>query len=319
MPPQPNSAQIISFDSLNERPLNVLIVEDSTTERIYLETQLNTLGHLYQSVKNGKEAVDIISANPTRFDMVLMDRMMPVMDGLKAVKFIKNTLGLRDLPIIMITAADSPEELQDGLAAGIFYYLSKPVQPTTFNAVISAVSREVSQRRILDIQMRRHRTSFAQIHTCKFEFNTLEQAESIAGFIAQCFPQPERVITGLAELMINAVEHGLYEIGYDLKSQLLNNGTWRTEIDRRQSSPQYAGRMAHATVTHQDNGIYVHISDNGHGFEWEQYLTIDPARSGDNHGRGIAQANALCFDKLIYNDIGNSVSAFVYTHPQNQT
>ena len=46
-------------------------------------------------------------------------------------------------------------------------------------------------------------------------------------------------------------------------------------------------------------------------FEWKKYLHIDPARAADNHGRGIAQARAVSFTKLQYNDIGNQATAFV--------
>ena len=53
------------------------------------------------------------------------------------------------------------------------------------------------------------------------------------------------------------------------------------------------------------------IIDTGKGFQWRKYMEIDPARAQDNHGRGIAQANAVSFDQLEYNDIGNEVTAFV--------
>lgn len=311
----PHIAEIITFDELNQKPLNILVVEDSASERLFLETHIRSLGHIPTGVKNGQEAIDILKSDQSHFDMVLMDRMMPVMDGIKAVHIIKETPELRDIAVIMLTSADSPEEMQDGLSAGVFYYLSKPLQTNTFNAVVSAVTREVNQRRMLDIQMRRHRTSFGQIHTCRFEFDSLEQAESIAGFMAQCFPNPERVITGLAELMINAVEHGLYEIGYDKKTELLDSGMWRAEIERRQGLPEYAGRKAEAIVTKKDNGVYAIITDNGAGFDWKNYLSIDPSRAGDNHGRGIAQAKAISFDHMNYNDTGNRVVVFVGSEP----
>ena len=57
--------------------------------------------------------------------------------------------------------------------------------------------------------------------------------------------------------------------------------------------------------------MYVVITDQGDGFDWKKFMRIDPSRAGDNHGRGIAQANATSFDKLTYNDKGNQVIAFV--------
>jgi two-component system cell cycle response regulator len=49
----------------------------------------------------------------------------------------------------------------------------------------------------------------------------------------------------------------------------------------------------------------------GPGFDWKKYMVIEPSRAKDNHGRGIAQARAMSFDRLSYNDTGNQVVGFV--------
>lgn len=134
--------------------------------------------------------------------------------------------------------------------------------------------------------------------------------------MAHCFPDADRVLPGLAELMINAVEHGTYDIGYERKSELIESGTLRAEVTRRQGLPEYSHRFVEALITHKDNGIYAAITDQGNGFNWKRFMTIEPSRARDNHGRGIAQANAISFDKLSFNDKGNQVIAFVNKAPQ---
>jgi anti-sigma regulatory factor (Ser/Thr protein kinase) len=124
------------------------------------------------------------------------------------------------------------------------------------------------------------------------------------------------VLPGLAELMINAVEHGNLEIGYERKSQLLESGTWKEEIARRLEDEKYWERSAEAVLSRKEDGIYFVVTDQGEGFNWQRYMMIDPSRAGDNHGRGIAQANAVSFDKLAYNAKGNQVVAFVSSHQQ---
>jgi two-component system, cell cycle response regulator len=306
---------IVPFLKRKDRPVTILTVEDDRFDQKLLDLQIRKFGHHTLHAKNGHEAIEILIRNPGDVDVVLMDRMMPVMDGLVAVRRMKNHPDLRKIPIVMVTAANNKKDIQDGLEAGVFYYLTKPVDEDVLRPVLLAAVREAEQARLLGDEIKKHRTSFNLIHTCKFEYRTLEEAECLAAFMALCFPEPERVLQGLAELLINAVEHGTLEIGYDLKGKLLESGSWRGEIERRQEITEYKNKIVEAVVTHKDGGVCAVITDQGTGFDWKNYMTIDPSRAGDNHGRGIAQAKAMCFDKLVYNKAGNQAVAFVGKEP----
>jgi two-component system, cell cycle response regulator len=293
-------------------PVNILAVEDDLFALRFLEVQISDLGHHMISASNGQEALDILTHSKMgEIDVVLMDREMPIMDGLTAIKHMKDDPVLRHIPVIMVTGADTIEELREGLDAGVFYYLTKPVNETMLRSVLSAAIREAEQTKTLSEELGKHKSSFDLIDTCRFEFKTLSQAESLAAFLANCFPDPERVLPGLAELLINAVEHGNLEIGYDKKTSLIEEGTWRAEVERRTKLPEYKDRSVIATIAHKTNGTYVVIEDQGSGFDFRPYMEIDPARAGDNHGRGIAQAKTMSFDDLKYNKDGRQVIAFV--------
>ncbi len=309
---------IVPFLRRDERILTILVVEDDRIERMFMEEQIKDLGHVMTAAENGEQALQKLrdAANP--IDIILMDKMMPVMDGLTAVRRIKEDADLRKIPIVMITGAATARDIQEGIDAGVFYYLTKPVNEDVLKSVLSAATREANRMRALNEELGRHKSSFNLINTCKFHFRTLDEAESLAAFMAHCFPDPQRVLPGLAELMLNAVEHGICEIGYERKSDLIDSGTLRAEVQRRQSLPEYKDRFAEAVITHKDNGIYAVIADPGAGFQWRQYMTIEPSRARDNHGRGIAQANALSFDKLTYNESGNQAIAFVGKTPPLQ-
>ncbi len=307
---------IIPFLTARDRPLTILAVEDDRLERAFLAEQIKELGHVMREAVNGEEALNILHQNRDKIDVVLMDRMMPVMDGLTAVHLMKEDADLRKIPVIMVTAATGTRQIQEGLEAGVFYYLTKPVNEDVMRSVLMAATREARQARTLNDELKRHRLSFNLIHTCKFHFRTVQEAESLAAFSAHCFPDPERVLPGLAELLVNAIEHGNLEIGYERKSQLLDAGTWSAELERRATLDSYRDRAAELIITHKDDGFYAIITDSGQGFDWRRYMTIDPARAGDNHGRGIAQANAMSFDKLTYNEQGNQVVGFVGSTPQ---
>lgn len=294
-----------------EAPVRVLAVEDDPIAMAFLGAQIAELGHVMITAENGQQALSVIDSNREYIDVVLMDREMPVMDGLTAVKHMKNDRNLRDIPVIMITGADTPDDFREGLDVGIFYYLTKPVGEEMLRSVLAAAVRDSRQTKTLVEELHKHRTSFDLIDTCKFRFQTLADAESLAVFMANCFSDRQRVLPGLGELLINAVEHGNLEIGYEQKSVLIDAGTWRTEINRRQQLSEFKDKFATATVAHKENGTYVVIEDQGAGFDWQKFMKIDPARAGDNHGRGIALAKAKSFDKLSYGNDGRKAVGFV--------
>lgn len=294
-----------------EEPINVLAVEDDALAMDFLKDQIDELGHNTLQAVDGQKALKILEANRLKIDVVIMDREMPVMDGITAVRRIKDNPDLRSIPVIMVTGADSTPEMKEGLDAGVFYYLTKPVKPDLLRSVLSAAVREARQTRALARELGKHKMSFNLIDTAKFKFRTLSEAESLAAFLANCFPDPRRVLPGLGELLINAIEHGNLNIGYDGKTALLDSGTWRSEVDRLQRLPEHENKTALVTIAHKPDGNYVVIEDEGQGFEWRKYLKIDPSRAGDNHGRGIAQATTMSFDKLTYNQSGNQAVAFV--------
>lgn len=302
----------VNYSLLNKiDTISVLAVEDDMLSMEFLRSQISDLGHNIFTATNGQQALHFLEMNYNQIDVVLMDREMPIMDGLTAVRRMKDNPALRNVPVIMVTGADSADELKEGLDAGVFYYLTKPVAEEMLRSVLSAAVREAQQRKTLAEELSRHKTSFNLIDTAKFKFRTLSEAESLAAFIANCFPDPERVLSGLGELLINAIEHGNLGVGYERKTAWIDAGTWRSEVERLQSLPQYEKKFATATIAHKDDGVYVVVQDQGTGFDWKKFMRIDPSRAGDNHGRGIAQANSISFDKLTYNEEGTQAVAFV--------
>ncbi len=105
----------------------VLLVDDDNRNsyalsKVMIDKELNVL-----IADNGANAVDIISQN-NNIDLVLMDIMMPVMDGITAIGEIRNSLKLNKLPIIALTAKAMKEDREKCIAAGANDYLSKPIE-----------------------------------------------------------------------------------------------------------------------------------------------------------------------------------------------
>lgn len=78
--------------------------------------------------------------------------------------------------------------------------------------------------------------------------------------------------------------------------------------------PENKDKYASIDVINDSNGVYFTITDQGNGFEWDEFMDFDTSRVMDNHGRGIAMANKLYFSKLKYEGNGNIVTVMVEKH-----
>lgn len=145
-----------------------------------------------------------------------------------------------------------------------------------------------------------------------FTVRTLEEARSLAKQLALLCPNPDTAIIGLVELLINAVEHGNLEITYEYKSHLQDTDGWGTEVEKRLSLPENRAKRVTLQMWRSDTEIRFLISDQGKGFDWHPFLDIDTDRLLDTHGRGIAMAKSMSFDRLEYQGNGNRVLAVIY-------
>jgi len=118
-------------------PLDLLVAEDNPVNAAVLEAMLRRAGHRVTVVGNGQAAVEALAAH--RFDVVLMDMRMPVMDGLAATRAIRRTQDGVDIPIIGVTANAFAEDQRRCLEAGMSGYLAKPVTIANLAAALSAV------------------------------------------------------------------------------------------------------------------------------------------------------------------------------------
>ncbi len=107
-------------------PIRVLIADDNATNRVVASRVLERYGHSVRSVENGREAVDAIQAEA--FDLVLMDMMMPELDGLAATSEIRALPApIRFVPIVGLTANTSPDDIAACLASGMNSVATKPI------------------------------------------------------------------------------------------------------------------------------------------------------------------------------------------------
>ena len=118
----------------------LLIVDDSEDNRDVLARRLQKQGHWAITAPGGKEALEALAEQP--FDLVLLDIMMPDMDGYEVLSRIKNDPHTHRIPVIMISALDEMDSVVRCIEMGAADYLPKPFNPTLLRARIGASLRE---------------------------------------------------------------------------------------------------------------------------------------------------------------------------------
>ena len=129
--------------------LKVLVAEDNPVNSLLTLRMLEKLGHRVEHVENGAAAVDAVreSRNATPFDIVLMDLHMPVLDGVDAISAVRrheDEAGLAPVPILALTADVLPETHIAVINAGADGILTKPLEPSEFNAQIARLNRKAA-------------------------------------------------------------------------------------------------------------------------------------------------------------------------------
>ncbi|MEP0910568.1 response regulator [Leptolyngbya sp. GB1-A1] len=114
----------------------VLVVDDNEMNRDLLSRRLLRQGHLIAMAENGQEALEQLRSQP--FDLVLLDIMMPVMNGYQLLESLKADPDLRHIPVIMISALDDLDSVVRCIELGAEDYLFKPFNPTLLKARIGA-------------------------------------------------------------------------------------------------------------------------------------------------------------------------------------
>jgi signal transduction histidine kinase len=140
------------MNELNPAAGHILIVDDNQTNRLTLSFTLKREGYTSTMAQNGIEALETMRAEP--FDLILLDIMMPDMDGYQVLEQMKSDSTLQNLPVIVISAVDEMESIVRCVAMGAEDYLPKPFDPVLLRARIGA---SLEKKRLRDQIERRNR------------------------------------------------------------------------------------------------------------------------------------------------------------------
>ena len=235
---------------MTDQRARILVVDDSAVNRKLLERLLEREGHVVETAQQGREALARVAADPSSLDVVLLDIMMPELDGYAVLQQLKADEHSRHLPVIMISSIEEVASVTRCIADGATDYLTKPFDPAILNARLSS---SLAEKRLRDTereylqQVRVLTNAAAAIEDGDYEASKLEVVagrDDQLGQLARVFQRmakevrarEERLTRQVAELRIEIDEarktsqvaqivgtayfQGLREQAADLRKQL---------------------------------------------------------------------------------------------------
>lgn len=185
---------------------SILVADDHAANRQTLARLLSMLGHDVTVADNGRQALTLLRQRT--FDLVLLDVLMPEMDGITALKQIKADFALREVPVIMVSGFDEVASVVRCIEEGAEDYLTKPLDPIILTARINAW---LEKKRLRDAERRRSEELERALQQLKAAQDRLVAHEKLASLgaltagIAHEIRNPLNFVTNFAQLAVELV------------------------------------------------------------------------------------------------------------------
>lgn len=288
----------------------ILLIEDDDEIVELIKTLLKDESVEINHVANGIEGLELILSDHSKYDLILVDRVLPGIDGIDILKKIKLNQEVINTPIIMATSSSKDEVVSQGIKAGAFYYLIKPLRKKSFLTVINRAFEHVDNIR----NGLKYYDSFRGGISCfthlEAKLSNHKSVLDLAYSLSFLFDDAARAFRGLYELLLNSVEHGIYGLG-EKKNDLVIDGKYKDFLNDIDSDEKKTGEVS-VIIKRELTSTKITITDPGPGFNWTEFLSLDPSNSNKETGRGIAYAKEVCFDELTFNKEGNEVTATMF-------
>lgn len=124
-----NSSAGESSDSCFTRNMRILLCDDEKLSRMVIRNLLQKAGYLVECVENGRHAIEKLRQSPEEFSLVMSDVVMPEVNGLDLLRYVRSEPKLRAVPVVMMSAHEEAATVFDCIRNGAEDYLLKPVTP----------------------------------------------------------------------------------------------------------------------------------------------------------------------------------------------
>src|SRR5260221_649885 len=127
----------------------ILIVDDDEDTRILIRDQLKREAYNFLEASDGAEAQSVIEEKYAEISTVILDWKMPKMHGIEVLEWMKGESRFDQIPIIMHTGLEEPEDIKIGIEAGAFYYLMKSSRPELLRSIVRTAISDFNYKQAL--------------------------------------------------------------------------------------------------------------------------------------------------------------------------
>lgn len=289
----------------------ILLVEDSSTQAIYIQTLLEKSGHSVQVAVDGNAALTAIADKTP--DIVLTDMHMPEMNGLELIEEVLETLP--NLPVVLMTAEGSEDLAVEALKKGASNYIPKRHLARDLSSILDSITTTLVARK--------NRSSILSALThAETTYTFGNDRDCASALISQFEAELEhidfddgtgtfRIVTALKEAILNAIDHGNLEL--DSRMRDVDNGAEYYDLAKsRLTEEPYCYRKVVVTSRVSPEQLAYIVRDEGRGFDPS---TLPDPSDPDNvlraHGRGLLLIRSF-MDDVVFNETGNQITLIKY-------
>lgn len=260
-------------DSPENHIPHILIVDDQQANRFILGRILND--YQIMEAEDGIEALELI--NQYEFDLILLDIMMPQMNGLEVLEIIRSTASSSELPVIIVSALAEKQNMVQGLQMGANDYMPKPIDATMVQARVNA---QLQMKRAYDMQqqanlelkradMLKNKLLSIASHDLKAPLSSIYMAESL---MRQMTDQSDPTMAAVLDTMKMTLDHMNQIIVEFLDMASLQNGAITVDIQPVDLQPIVVDVINHYRMQSREKGSVIIPPDGNASAQ------ADPAR-----------------------------------------
>lgn len=278
--------------------ITILVADDDDLNLEILVKTVEDLGHIAIPAEDGLIAWNKILEHQENLDLIILDRMMPEINGFELDRKVRTELKNNHIPVIIQSGKCEDDVFLSSFNAGSMFYIKKPFEFVHMeNFITMALNRKHISNKLLELLANNKPIEFGN-----YKCNDFSSIYKLAAKIALLSDNKFAVAGALTEIMINALEHGNLGIGQE-KLKLLEQRTYGQAL--KKAFEASSDKFIEIDVSSSQNIVNVKISDQGQGFDYKTELVFDHKKVGKLAGRGIYFAKRSL--NLEYLGNGNQV------------
>lgn len=285
--------------------MNILLIDDEPNLLKLLKRPLVKHGHTITEAHNGKQGWKLFSECSNKFDVIVTDIKMPVLDGIELLKRLREKDY--DIPVIIISGQEDIQPSIEVLRLGAFDFLLKPFKAHDLLNILDKLQeiQDNKKKQIEDLPFFTEDIDITIHSRTKLITTVGSFLQDRVKLFCQLHKIDERNISlCLHEALVNAIIHGNLEISSSLKNEFPEK--FEKLLRKRENMPEFANRKVFIRCQITTKHLKFEIEDEGKGFIPKTLQDSDPLTMIPT-GRGILIISAF-MDEVYWNKTGNRIT-----------